>query len=168
MARLTNAQWAEVRAAYEVKNVSTRELAGDFGVSETAIRKKALAECWVKGGSSHLVDANLQIIKDISSVSSQSSQLSSQHLDVISDEVSFRLQSDKDMQAIQKVVNSMAAKIENPVHALALMNATVKHREARLGKSPDTAIQINNSIGVGGKKLQDMTDEELNVAFSQG
>jgi hypothetical protein len=37
-----------------------------------------------------------------------------------------------------------------------------------LGKSPDTAIQINNSIGVGGKKLQDMTDEELNVAFSQG
>lgn len=160
MARLTDLQWADVRAAYEVKNLSDHELSRMFGVSNTAIRKKAQKDGWVKGGSSHLVDMNYNVIKDVSAIGSQSSQLSSQHLIAISDEVSFRCKNDDDLQAIQDVVNKLARSVEIAPHALALMTATVKHREARLGKSPDTAIQINNMNGVGAK-LQDMTDDEL-------
>ena len=160
MARLTDLQWADVRAAYEVKSLSDHELSRMFGVSNTAIRKKAQKEGWIKGGSSHLVDMNYNVIKDVSAIGSQSSQLSSQHLIAISDEVSFRLQNDDDLQAIQNVVNKMAKSVEIAPHALALMTATIKHRNARLGKSPETAIQINNVNGMG-CKIQEMTDDEL-------
>lgn len=151
MARPSSEQWAEVKAAYEIKNISIRELAASFGLSDTAVRKKANAEGWIKGGSSHLVDANIKVINDIKEISSQSSQLSSQHLGVISDEVAFKLQSDADLQAIQRVVNKMVDTIDSPVQALALMNATVKHREARLGKQADTEINVNTQNNVFAK-----------------
>lgn len=116
-----------------------------FGVSDTAIRKKAEKDGWIKCGSSHLIGMKLNVINDVAEISSQSSHLSSQHISAIDAEVSFKLSNDKDLQAIQDKVNLMVANIDNPSHALALMTATVKHREARLGKSPDTAIQINNA-----------------------
>ncbi len=148
MARLTDAQWSVVKADYEVKNLSNRELAAIHGVSESGIRKKAEQDSWQKGASAHLISANLQIIKDLSDVSAQSAHLSAQHIDAISEEVKFRIDNDRDLQAIQNIVNSMARNIDNPAHALALMTATVKHREARLGKSPDVAVQINNTMAI--------------------
>lgn len=154
MARLSDTEWAKVRAEYEVKHLSDHELSRLFGVSNTAIRKKAIKDGWIKGGSSQLVDAKLKIIKDISDLSSQSSQLSSQHLSVIDSDVAFRLRNDKDLEAIQVVANKMLAQVDNPSALLALVTITVKHREARLGKSPDTAIQINTS-GAQVKTLDD-------------
>ena len=145
MARLNKNKWSEVKAAYEVKNSSNRELAAIFGVSETAIRLKAKSECWIKGQTSHLVDKKINIIKELNELTSQTSQLTSQHLTAIDDEVSFKLASNKDLQVIQDKANEMIAIIDSPSHVLALMTATVKHREARLGKSPDVAVQINNN-----------------------
>lgn len=145
MARLTAENWELVKADYEVRSLSNRELAGKYGVSEAAIRKKAKAQGWVKEESAHLIEKKASVIKDLHNLSSQSAHLSSHHIAAIDDEVMFKLQSDKDMQAIQDKVNLMVDGVDNPNHLLALMNATVKHREARLGKSPETAIQINNA-----------------------
>lgn len=145
MARLTDDQWLEIRADYEVRHTSNRELASKHGVTEAAIRKKAKQQGWIKEGSSHLVDKKTNIIKELHDLSSQSSQLSSHHLAAIDDEVSFTLQNNSDLQLIQNRINLMVDQVENPAHLLALMSATVKHREARLGKSPETAIQINNN-----------------------
>lgn len=156
MARLTEDQWGDVKAAYEVRNLSNRELGAMFGVSETAIRKKADKDCWIKGASSHLIDMKLNVINEVADISSQSSQLSLQHVAAIDDEVSFKLNNDKDLQAIQAKVNLMVANIENPSQALALMTATVKHREARLGKSPDVAVQINT-----GNVVQALPDDPI-------
>lgn len=143
MARLNEAQWAFVRAEYEVKKLSDHELARMFDVSNTAIRKRAIKEGWVKGGSSHLADAKLNLIKDLSKLSSQSSQLSSQHLNAIDADVAFRLQNDDDLEAIQVVARQMLAQVDNPAALLALTNIAVKHREARLGKTPLMAMQVN-------------------------
>ena len=145
MARLTSSQWAEIKALYEVKVISEHELAKQFGISNTAIRKMAVKHGWIKNGSSHLVDMNHKVIKCLEEISSQNSTLSSQHIVVIADEVAFRCKSDEDLQAIQDVVNKLVKSVDIAPHALALMTATIKHREARLGKSPDVAIQINNS-----------------------
>ena len=154
MARLTDEQWSIVRADYEVRSLSNYELAEKHGVTETAIRKKAKQYGWVKGQSSHLVDEKVSIIKGVAQFSSQSSRISSHHNIVIDDEATFKMNNDKDLQEIQNVVNKMVRSIDNPTHALALMNATVKHREARLGKSPDTAIQINNNPVQDGIKIE--------------
>lgn len=144
MARLSQEQWEQVQADYEVRNLPNTELASKYGVSEGAVRKKAKERSWIKGGSTSLIDDKAGIINDMKEFALKSTMLSTSHLNAIDDEVRFRLNNDKDMQAIQDKVNLMVRELDNPTHALALMNATVKHREARLGKSPETAIQINN------------------------
>lgn len=154
MARLNDAQWALVRAAYEVQTLSNRELADKFQVSEGAIRLRAKDGGWIKGQSTHLVEAKLKAIKDIASVNAQTTRLSTQHQGVIDADVAFRLQNDDDLEAIQVVARQMLAQVENPAALLALTNITVKHREARLGRSPDTAIQINTN-GAQVKTLDD-------------
>jgi len=151
MAKLTDELWAQIKAAYEVKAISIRELASMYGISDTAIRKKAQSDGWIKCGSSHLIDAKLNVIKTMAEIGSQSSHLSSHHLSAIDDEVSFRIKNDASLQAIQNKIDLMVDKIDNPSHALALMTATVRHREARLGKSPDVAVQINNNGGIQSK-----------------
>jgi len=159
MARLTEEQWQEVQADYEVRDLPNTELAIRHGVTETAIRKRAKRDSWVKGSSSSLISDKVNIINNVKELSSRSSILSSSHLNAIDDEVRFRLSNDKDLQAIQDKVNLMVNDIDNPAHALALMTATVKHREARLGKQPDTAIQINNNMGSANP--DDLTDDQL-------
>ena len=143
MARLNEAQWQEVKAAYEVQPLSNRELADKFKVSEGAIRLRAKDGGWIKGQSTHLVEAKLKAIKDIAAVNAQTTQLSTQHQGVIDADVAFRLQNDDDLEAIQFVARQMLAQVENPAALLALTNITIKHREARLGKTPLMAMQIN-------------------------
>lgn len=149
MARLSEAQWQEVKAAYEVRYLSNRELAAKFGVGESAIRKRAGLEGWIKGESAHLVDKNINIIKDIKLLGAQSAQLSAQHQAAISDEVQFRLDSDKDMMAIQAKANALLNAIDSPAAAAQLMALTVKHREARLGKQPEVAVNVVNTQIIG-------------------
>ncbi len=148
MARLSEYTWGVIKADFEVKSISNRALAEQYGITETAIRKRASRDGWIRGGSSRLIEKKINVINEVYEISSQSSRLSSQHIAAIDEEVLFRLQNDKDLQFIQDKINVLAKQIDNPSHALALMTATVKHREARLGKSPDTAIQINNSMPV--------------------
>ncbi len=74
--------------------------------------------------------------------------------EVVSDEVRFRLENDAHLRLIQNKANTMLDAIDKPSDALALMTLTVKHREARLGRSPDTAIQINTN-GAQVKTLDD-------------
>lgn len=149
MARLNEAQWQQVKAAYEVRNLSNRELADKFQVSEGAIRLRAKEGGWIKGQSTHLVDKNISILNDIKSLGAQTTQLSTQHQAAISDEVQFRIDSDKDMAAIQTKANLLINAIDSPVAAAQLMALTVKHREARLGKQPNVAVNVVNTQIIG-------------------
>ena len=59
--------------------------------------------------------------------------------------MSFRLQNDADMEAVRQHVMSLLATTEKAADAKAIMETLRIQREARLGKAPDTAIQINNN-----------------------
>jgi len=76
MARLSAAQWEKVRADYEVRGISIREAARKFGVSDVAVGKKARAEAWIQGKSSHLVERKVSALKEIANIDEESSQFS--------------------------------------------------------------------------------------------
>ena len=64
---------------------------------------------------------------------------------VVRDDVAFRLQNDADMEAVRQHVMMLSATTEKATDAKAIMETLRIQREARLGKAPDTAIQINNN-----------------------
>ena len=148
MARLTADEWERVRADYEVRSMSFNELSKKYGIGKSTISKRVNSEGWIKGKSEPLVDKKVNIINGLIEVSKESEPLGEPHKTAIDQEVAFILENNKDLQRIQRKVNAMVELAENPNHVLALMNATVRHREARVGKNPEVAIQVNNQVQV--------------------
>jgi hypothetical protein len=151
MARLSKEQWDKVKADYITGRYSTRALAEKHGVSNAAVSKKANSEGWqvIEPGvvdnlvrSKIVVDHGLEKLAEVNKVNSVNL------IDSVNELVEFELKSNKRMAMVEDKAMDMLTMIEKPTDAKAIMDTLVKHREARLGKSPDTAIQINNNISV--------------------
>jgi len=148
MARLTADEWERVRADYEVRSMSFNELSKKYGIGKSTISKRVNSEGWIKGKSEPLVEKKINVINELVDIAEKSEPLGEPHNAAIDEEVAFILENNKDLQRIQRKVNEMVALAENPNQVLALMNATVRHREARVGKNPEVAIQVNNQVQV--------------------
>lgn len=154
MARLTQEQWGEIRARYEVDGSSLGELEREYNVTKQAISKKVKKEGWGKGQSSHLVAGKVQAVRDLQKVVDESSQLSSHHQELIADRSKFILEMEGIFDNAIKYNQVKANKIlkeraENQEATLSDFNQhsqiTARNKEQVMGKSPDTAIQINNT-----------------------
>ncbi|OZB49421.1 MAG: hypothetical protein B7X60_01280 [Polynucleobacter sp. 39-45-136] len=152
MARLTEEQWSEVRAHYATGRYANRDLAEMYGVSHVAIQKKAKAEEWSKADSesvTRLIKAKADYDEEVSKlpkVTNTDSGNFAMAIDVLAE---FEAKSNRRMAKVEDKAMTMLDSAESPVHVKAIMETLVKHREARLGKRPDTAIdtaiQINNN-----------------------
>lgn len=63
----------------------------------------------------------------------------------VNDLVAFERQSNDRMEQVARKSMAMLETAERPSDAKAVMETLKIHREARLGKPPDVAVQINNS-----------------------
>ena len=129
MARLSVEQWAMARADYEIRGLSVTEIARQYGCAKSAVSMRAKADGWQAGKTEQKLNATEGAVSDA----------------VVRDDVAFRLQNDADMEAVRQHVMSLLATTEKATDAKAIMETLRIQREARLGKVPDTAIQINNN-----------------------
>ena len=152
LARLTNEQWSEVRAHYATGRYTNRDLAEMYGVSHVAIQKKSKAEEWTKADSesvARLVKAKAAYDEEVTKlpkVTNTDSGNFAMAIDVLAE---FEAKSNNRMAKVEDKAMMLLDDVDNPAHVKAIMETLVKHREARLGKSPETAIQINNSTSTG-------------------
>ena len=118
MARLTAEQWEQARAEYEVRGVSFKVIAKEFGVSDVAVGKRASKEGWVQGKSSHLVEKKTNAIKMLYDVEMQSLPLSQTFQTTIDDVVRERLEADHLLAQLDKALmlkaHAILAKVELP------------------------------------------------------
>lgn len=63
MPRLTQAQWEQARAEYEVRGISLGEIARRYGVTTGAVSQKARKEGWIQGKTKGLVDKKVNAVK---------------------------------------------------------------------------------------------------------
>jgi flagellar capping protein FliD len=153
VARLTDDIRKLILADYHV-GISQRQLALDYDVSPATINKLC------KGIEPKNTDKVNTLVAVNMELSSQSEREVNAIIREVNAEVAFRLKNDKDLQAIQDKVNEMAFSIDSPSAALALMSATVKHREARLGKGAEVAVQVNNNITAIERRIIDVHPDD--------
>jgi len=149
MARLTEEQWSELKAHYATGKYSNRDLGEMYNVSHVAIQKRAKSEEWIKAELETVdklirarSDYNAEIAK-LPLVTKTDAGNFAMAIDVLAE---FEAKSNARMELVVDRAMVLLPVSKNPVHVRAIMDTLVKHREARLGKQPDTAIQINNNI----------------------
>ena len=153
MARLSAEQWAMARADYEIRGLSVTEIARQYGCAKSAVSMRAKADGWQAGKTEQAVADKSKAIMQLARIEQETEQrLSATERAVfdrvVADDVAFRLQNDSDMEAVREHAMRLLPMVEKPADAKALMETLRIQREARLGKSPDTAIQINNNAPV--------------------
>lgn len=154
MARLTPEQWQAARADYEIRGMSQREIAEKYGISAGAVGQKASKEQWkLSSETKQLVTEKANAVITLANINAQTKQklsaVETKTFDsVVADEIAFRLQSDERMQAVEDKVMALLPLVERPTDAKTIMETLRIHREARLGKSPDTQVNIqqNNEL----------------------
>ena len=150
MARLSAEQWTMARADYEIRGMSVTEVAKKYGCAKSAVSMRAKSEGWQAGKTEQAVTDKVNAIMQLARVEQETEQkLNATERAVfdavVRDDVAFRLQNDADMEAVRQHVMMLLATTEKATDAKAIMETLRIHREARLGKAPDTAIQINNN-----------------------
>ena len=150
MARLTVEQWMAARADFEIAGLSVSEIARKYNVAKSSVSDKAKAQGWEPNKTERSVTEKSNAIIALAKVNQETEQklnnVERAVFDrVVADDVAFRLQNDADMEAVREHAMSLLPLIEKPLDAKLLMETLRIQREARLGKVPDTMVQVNNN-----------------------
>lgn len=153
-------QWDVVRAFYE-SGLSLSEIAARPEVKITdrgSVSRKAKAEGWVKGKIQHIIDGEVQNKQELAEIVSEKATLNATVVkvaDTLVDERTRHIQFFTHA-AVTNVQQAMGQPCENQNDYKARAETINKGRETVLGKTPDTAIQINNSIGTHESRLAEL------------
>ena len=150
MARLTPEQWLAARADFEIAGLSVSEIARKYNVAKSSVSDKAKTQGWESNKTERSVSEKSNAIIALAKVNQETEQklnnVERAVFDrVVADDVAFRLQNDADMEAVREHAMSLLPLVEKPAEAKALMETLRIQREARLGKVPDTMVQVNNN-----------------------
>nr|DAX53097.1 MAG TPA: helix-turn-helix, Psq domain [Caudoviricetes sp.] len=153
MARLTPEQWLAARADFEIAGLSVSEIARKYNVAKSSVSDKAKTQGWESNKTERSVSEKSNAIIALAKVNQETEQklnnVERAVFDrVVADDVAFRLQNDADMEAVREHAMSLLPLVEKPAEAKALMETLRIQREARLGKVPDTMVQVNNNAPV--------------------
>jgi predicted DNA-binding protein YlxM (UPF0122 family) len=150
----THDQWDTVRALYE-RGLSLAEIVARDEVSvksKSQISKRAHLELWEKGGKKkQLLDREIKSVQEVTEIKEQKETLKETELQIHNALVDERT---KHLEFYKKGNLIIASKILTKVRTVDLSVGELSQaaagfgrtQEGVLGKSPDTAIQINNSV----------------------
>ena len=140
MAKATQADWEKAKALFEAgKSLSV--INAETGIDRATVSKRAKKDGWEKG-------IYQQLIVDSARVKAEISTLDSTVLSVVEKEIEERTKhlqfftnaTLKNMSSMMKKIGDDTVIVEHKIAQAALKDA----KETVLGKTPDTAIQINN------------------------
>lgn len=150
MARLTVEQWIAARADFEIADMGITEIADKYGVSKSTVSERAKKDGWERGKTEQAKQSKTNAIIALAEVSEQTERTLNRTEQIVFDRVvgealEFRLQSDERMQRVEDKVMELLPLVERPSDAKLIMETLRIHREARLGKSPDNQVNIQNT-----------------------
>lgn len=148
MARLTEAQWDAVRADYEVRRMSFGELADKYGVNKSNISRRAKADGWNQEQTQRLIDATVENEKEKIAIRNATQQVNATvrnaMQEVVFDRLAFELQNNADFQTVRDKAMAILQGTDKMGDVKQAADVIKMQREAMLGKTPDTMVQVNN------------------------
>lgn len=137
--KTTQEEWARVREYFEA-GLSLSKIVGKTGISKTQISKRSNSEGWAKGTEKE------QLIADAVRVEGAKGTLTEQALDVHNEIVSETVSRLEILNGygMTNVAEAMKLRCTTQLDHVQRSNTILKTKETLVGKTPDTAFQINN------------------------
>lgn len=159
MARLNDVQREKILADFHIGK-SQNELAKKYEVSPATINKLC------KG----VIPKHLENVNALTRINTELAGESEYQVNAIHKEVDERTRHIQFFthSAIQNVQEAMTGKCENQNDYRARADTILKGRETVIGKTPDTAIQINNTQQTAIAAVPELTKDEWMTAHGLG
>lgn len=154
MARLTEQQWLEVREGYEIDCLSYTALSKKFGVDKSNISRKAKAEAWCQDKAQQLLRKKVNNFKELKEIEAETQQYPQHYQRALRNKEQYLLEmeglfEDGLKESTVMTMKTVRSKYESGEIGLTELNAysqiLQRNKESVFGKSPDTAIQVNNN-----------------------
>jgi len=160
--KTTESEWSRAKEYFEA-GLSLSKIEEKTGISRSALSKKSHSNNWSKEtGKDVLIQQDIELKLARETLNETATSV---HDELVNDR--FQYIQFFNNNAIKNVQDAMADICENQNDYRARADTILKAKEVVLGKTPDTAIQINNNLSVD-KKIKDMTDDELFAIASGG
>lgn len=143
MGRLTSDQWEQVKADYEVRGTSLKELAKRYGVDRAAISRKAKKEGWIQGKSHTLVERKVTAIKEIAQINSESHTLPVTFQHTIDSVVKERLQADGLMASLDVAICAKAIELARAASSPEELESLSRTRKNLAPQIPKEGTTVN-------------------------
>lgn len=135
------------KADFEIGGLSVSEIARKYGIAKSSVSAKS--RNWEPNKTERSVCKKANAIIELAEVGTETEQklnaVERVVFDrVVADDVAFRLQSDERMEATALVAMQLLEGADKMSDVKMAMETLRIQREARLGKIPDTMVQVNN------------------------
>lgn len=150
MARLTQQQWEQARAEYEVSGKSLSHIAKSFGVDVAAVHRKSKKEQWEQGKSQSLVTEKVAAIKALKEVKDKSQSLPLTFQKVIDREVASQVEFDEALLALEcKIVRKTSAMVDSATELAHMETASRVCRNVSGKASNQTTVNVSQQQAQG-------------------
>lgn len=165
MARTTEEEKKQAQDDFEVRNMGIREIARKYAVSPTTVRNWRDAGDWEQGKTAHIINKKKNAFKELHETAQQTAHLPAHQQVAIDTEVQKQLEDEQIFINAAKFNQMKANSIMKSKSDLTMgeveahSRLTNRNKETVLGKAPDTAVQINNSVGVETKPIAEIFEQ---------
>ena len=138
--KTTPDQWGRAREYYEA-GLSLSKIVEKTGISKTQISKRSNADGWEKGSEKEqLIQAAVRVVEAKGTLTEQAISVHNELVDERTKHIQFFTHA-----AVTNVRQAMDEPCKGQAGYRMRAETILKGRETVLGKTPDTAIQINNT-----------------------
>lgn len=155
MVRLTDEKKQLARTDFEAGGLSQNAIAEKYGVGKATISRLAKKEAWVAGKVEHLFQEKKQAIKALQKVERQVEHLNPVFQIAINERIYHELSQEgvflqsaiENQYLANQELKRLFEQGEIDISALEVHSRlSQRNKETVLGKQPETAVQVNNSI----------------------
>lgn len=164
MPRLTQGDWDDIRARYEVAGESVSSLAKEFDINHAAISRRAKAEGWKQAGYHEVTTRKVNAVKEIAKIEEEKSQLPIKHQRLI-DNLSRKELEAQDIGADLKAAILLKSKdlLSNVTESHQVLTLAKTHSELLRQPQAQTQVAVIN----GGQDQQKDTGPKLELVLNQ-
>lgn len=153
MAKVTEQVWAKAKALYE-KGTSLRAIELETDIPYKTIDNRAKKNAWQKGSLAQLIDDTVRVKAEFGTLNLAQQEIVSAEVDQRTKHIQFFSHA-----AVTNVKQAMSDVCDGQADYQRRADTINKGREAVLGKTPETAIQINTGTPLPDMRPQLTKDE---------